>query len=439
MPSDLVDEAVSDDDKPYKPISRWFVFFMLRTRRGLGLMDKLGRWRISKPLSWVMLYLMPIAGAVALYFILQLMAIYLSPAGAAVASTVRTISPLANFLLPGINPYLPLSVWLAVIVAVVIHEAAHGIVARSLGLPIKSAGVLLLLFLPIGAFVEVDDKQLKESRSKDSLRVLAAGSGINFIVGIACILLLILTVSSMVPVVKGAAIVGVVQDSPTLHSPAYVAGIQPGDFVVAINNSPITDLGILRGGGFSVGEKVNVTIWRDGQTTTIDNVVLGNYTQTILNQTSGQTTSVTYPFLGVNQASYSDLQATTSGYVTAYKISPLAYIAEIPTFARFEFSVPFSDALSGFYTSPLGALTPAVAGSLYWLFFVNFNLAIFNSLPIYPMDGGQAFESFLRGAGRGRISDELARRVTTGVTLAIFLALFVVIAGPYITGVFPPY
>jgi Zn-dependent protease len=83
-------------------------------------------------------------------------------------------------------------------------------------------------------------------------------------------------------------------------------------------------------------------------------------------------------------------------------------------------------------------LTPAVTTSLYWMFFVNFNLAIFNSLPIYPMDGGQAFESFLRGAGRGRISDDLARRVTTGVTLAIFFALFVVIAGPYIVGALTP-
>jgi membrane-associated protease RseP (regulator of RpoE activity) len=411
---------------------------MVRTRRGLGLMDKLGRWRISKPLAWVMLYLMPVAAAVALYFIVELVAIYLSPAGAAVASNVRTISPLANFLLPGINPYLPLSVWLAVIVAVVIHEASHGIVARSLGLPIKSAGVLLFLFLPIGAFVEVDDKRLKESRSKDSLRVLAAGSGINFIVGIACILLLILIVSSMVPVVKGAAIVGVVPDTQTLHSPAALAGIQPGDFVVALNNSPITDLGVLHNGSFFVGESVNVTVWRHGQTKTLANVVLGNYTTTTFNQTSGQSTSVTYPFLGVDAASYATLQGTTNGYATAYKASPLAYIAEIPTFTRFEFMVPFSDALSGFYTSPLGALTPAVTASLYWMFFVNFNLAIFNSLPIYPMDGGQAFESFLRGAGKGRISDELARRLTTGVTLAIFFALFVVIAGPYIAGAFLP-
>jgi membrane-associated protease RseP (regulator of RpoE activity) len=427
------------DDKPYKPVSRWFVFFMLRTRRGLGLMDKLGRWRISRPLGWLMLYLMPIAGGIALYFIVQLVVIYLSPQGPAVAASVRTISPLANFLLPGINPYLPLSVWLAVIVAVVIHESAHGIIARSLGLPIKSSGVLLLGFLPIGAFVEVDDKLLKESRSRDSLRVLGAGSGINFIVGLAFLALNIFTVSSMVPAAKGAAIVGVVPDSPSLHSPAYLAGIRPGDFIVALNNAPVTNLGVLRNGSFSVGEKVNVTIWRNGHTTTIPDVVLGNYTQTNINVTSGATTVETYPFLGVQQESYGAAQATVTNYVEAYKATPLAYLAWIPTFTRFEFFVPFSDQLSGFYTSPLGSLTPAVTSTLYWMFFVNFNLAIFNSLPIYPMDGGQAFESALRGAGRGRISEELARKVTTGVTLAIFFALFVVIAGPYLTGAFSPY
>jgi len=429
-----------DEAQQYKPVSRWFIFFMLRTRRGLSLMDKLGRWRVTRPLAWVMLYIMPVAAALALYVIsIEVKALYFSPQSHAILSDVRTISPLANFLLPGINPYLPLSVWLAVIVAVVIHEASHGIVARSLGLRIKAAGVLLLVILPIGAFVEVDDKQLKESRSRDSLRVLGAGSGINFIVGIACVLLLILTVSTMVPAVKGAAIVGVVPDSSTLHSPAAIAGIQSGDFVLAINNSPITDLGVLHNGSFSVGEKVNLTIWRGGQTRTIDNVVLSNYTTTTVNETSGQSTQVTYPFLGVDAASYASLQATAGGYAGAYKSSPIAYLVDIPTFGAAQSVVPFSDLLSGFYTSPLGSLTPVVTSALYWMFFVNFSLAIFNSLPIYPMDGGQAFESFLRGAGGGRISDELARRVTTGVTLVIFLALFAVIAGPYIAGAFPPY
>ncbi len=428
-----------DEAQEYKPVSRWFLFFMLRTKRGLGLMDKLGNWRVSKPLGWLMVALVPVEAAIAIYVIaIEVSALYFSPEGAAIASSVRTISPLANFLLPGINPYLPLSVWLAVIVAVVIHEASHGIVARNLGLRVKAAGVLLLAFLPIGAFVEVDDKQMKQSRSRDSLRVLGAGSGINFIVGIACILLLILTVSTMVPAVKGAGIVGVVPDSPSLHSPAYVAGIKPGDFVVALNNAPVTDLSILHNGTYFVGEKVNVTIWRAGQTRTIDNVVLSNYTVTTINETSGVSSTATYPFLGVDQESYGSLQSTASSYLTAYKVSPLAYLVDIPTFATSEYRVPFSDVLSPFYTSPLGGMTPLVTSALFWMFFVNFNLAIFNSLPIYPMDGGQAFQVALTGAGRGRISEELARRVTTGVTLAIFFALFAVIAGPYIAGAFQP-
>lgn len=434
-PSPDLGTPSGDEEKPYKPVTRWFIVFMLRTRQGLGLMDRLGQWKITKPLAWVMLAIVPVAAAMALYVIsFEISALYFSPEGHEIISNVVTISPLANFLLPGINPYLPLSVWLAVIVAVVIHEASHGIVARSLGLRIKSAGVLLLLFLPIGAFVEVDDKQLKEVRSRDSLRVLGAGSGINFIVGVACLLLLILTVSAMAPSAKGAAIIGVVQDSP-----AYSAGIQPGDFVLAINNSPITDLGVLRNGTFSVGEKVSLTVWHDGQTRTLSDVVLSNYTETVLNKTSGQSTKVIYPFLGVDESSYASLKATAAAWTGSYKTSPLTYMVDIPTFGAAQYNVPFSTVLSPFYTSPLGSLTALVTSALYWMFFVNFNLAIFNSLPIYPMDGGQAFETFLRGAGKGRVSDELARRVTTGVTLAVFFALFSVIAGPYIASALPSY
>lgn len=427
-----------EETQEYKPVTRWFIVFMLRTKRGLSLMDRLGKWKITRPLAWVMLAIIPLAAAMALYVIgFEVGALYFSPQGPAIISNVRTISPLANFLLPGLNPFLPLSVWLAIIVAVVIHEASHGIVARSLGLKIKAAGVLLLAFLPIGAFVELDDKQLKESRSRDSLRVLGAGSGINFIVGVACVLLLILTVSSMTPAVKGAAIMGVVSDTPTLHSPAAVAGIKPGDFIIAIDNSSVTDLTVLHDGSYRVGESVNLTVWRNGHTLRMNDVVLSNYTYTVVNETSGQSTQVTYPFLGVQETSYAALQGTAGNYVSLYKTSPLAYLVEIPTFGQARYNVPFSTVLGGFYTSPLGALTLPVTSALYWMFFVNFNLAIFNSLPIYPMDGGQAFETFLRGAGRGRISDALARRLTTGVTLAVFFALFAVIGVPYLTAGLP--
>lgn len=432
-------EAAEAEAQEYKPVSRWFLFFMLRTKQGIGVMDRLGKWKVTKPLAWVMLAITPFAAALALYVIaVELSALYFSPQSHEIISTVRTISPLANFLLPGINPYLPVSVWLAIVVAMVIHESAHGIVARSLGLKIKASGLLLLLFVPIGAFVEVDDKQMKETRSRNSLRVLGAGSGINFIFGVACVLLLIATAATMVPAARGAAIVGVVQPTASQASPAYVAGIQPGDFVTAIDGSPVTDLSVLHNGTFYVGEKVNVTIWHDGVTKVLPNIALTSYTTTTVNTQTNQTSSVTYPFLGVDEASYTTLQSVANTYANQYKTSPIAYLVEIPTFGASQYLVPFSNVLSPFYTSALGSWTPFVTSSLFWLFFVNFNLAIFNSLPIYPMDGGQEFETFLRGAGKGKISDELARRVTTGVTLAIFLMLFVVIAGPYLSGILSP-
>src|SRR5271169_2167415 len=170
---------------------------MLRTRTGLSLMDRLGKRRITKPLAWFMLYLMPISGGIALYVILSEVFVFLGPRGAATVSYIRTITPLANLLLPGINPYVPIVYgWIAIVVAVVIHEASHGIVARSLGMRVKSAGLVFLLIVPIGAFVEVDEKELREVKARNSLRVLAAGSGINFIVGLACLALLILSVSA---------------------------------------------------------------------------------------------------------------------------------------------------------------------------------------------------------------------------------------------------
>ena len=56
---------------------------------------------------------------------------------------------------------------------------------------------LLLLVIPIGAFVEIDEKELRETRARNSLRVLAAGSGINFIVAAVCFVLVLITVKAI--------------------------------------------------------------------------------------------------------------------------------------------------------------------------------------------------------------------------------------------------
>jgi len=67
---------------------------------------------------------------------------------------------------------------------------------------------------------------------------------------------------------------------------------------------------------------------------------------------------------------------------------------------------------------------------------VNFNLAIFNNLPIYPMDGGQALERFLVGVGRGKISDDIANRITVSVTVVLAFILISVVVGLYLSAYF---
>lgn len=97
-------------------------------------------------------------------------------------------------VIPGVDlPNSPISVplhaWISFVIILVLHEASHGFVARKLGMTLKSYGLLFLGFLPIGAFVEPDEKQLQQlerKQPKDALRLYAAGPASNlyfFLIG----------------------------------------------------------------------------------------------------------------------------------------------------------------------------------------------------------------------------------------------------------------
>jgi membrane-associated protease RseP (regulator of RpoE activity) len=87
--------------------------------------------------------------------------------------------------------------------------------------------------------------------------------------------------------------------------------------------------------------------------------------------------------------------------------------------------IPFSDTLVPFYTSPIGPSWSSLANLFYWVWFVNFNVAIFNALPIYPLDGGRIFNIALKRYFGKKMSEKTIYRVTVGVAvgcLAIVLA-----------------
>jgi membrane-associated protease RseP (regulator of RpoE activity) len=94
--------------------------------------------------------------------------------------------------------------------------------------------------------------------------------------------------------------------------------------------------------------------------------------------------------------------------------------------------VPFSDSLAPFYSSWLGPNWKIFANGLFWLWFVNFNLAIFNALPIYPLDGGRMFNLTLKGVAGRRLSKRVISFATYAVTLACVIIVVMVTIVPFI-------
>ncbi len=89
-----------------------------------------------------------------------------------------SVEPGGTVLLPGVN--LPLFEGIiALIVILIVHEGAHAVLARIGKVPILSSGVVLFGIIPIGAFVEPDEKLLEKLEQVKQTRVLIAGSTSN--------------------------------------------------------------------------------------------------------------------------------------------------------------------------------------------------------------------------------------------------------------------
>ncbi len=423
-----MDISVSDEEKKIeeeakkikeeaKTVSFQFPFILLKTRRGVNLMDRLAALRTTKPLGWVSLYLFPLVGAIGFSLILFSASIMLS--SAPIREFVRESGPLVHIMIPGLNPYVPLVYgWIALVVAMVVHEGSHGILARSFKMRIKSSGLILFLVLPIGAFVDIDEDELKKTPARKTGRVMAAGPMSNLVVGLASLVSLMLLVGSMVPATSGIGVVGVYEDWP-----AYEAGLAPTDTVLAINSIDVSSRDDVKSAlsGFQPGDTISLRFLHEGR----------EVERSIVLAASDNSSDPLIGFEGLDST-------TISGILEDYRrpriTSPLVYLF-IPTFSMAQLRVPFSDSMHTFYTSPLGDTTFFVANILFWLWFVNFNLAIFNALPLYPLDGGQALRAGLQTYGENRgWNEKTAKRLVTAISLFIVALLVSVIVGPYILG-----
>jgi membrane-associated protease RseP (regulator of RpoE activity) len=95
--------------------------------------------------------------------------------------------------------------------------------------------------------------------------------------------------------------------------------------------------------------------------------------------------------------------------------------------------VPFSDSLASFYSHWLGTQWHVLANVLFWLWFVNVNVAVFNALPIYPLDGGRMFNIALKSVMREGGREKLISRTTLAVTATLICVLLMTVLIPFIT------
>jgi membrane-associated protease RseP (regulator of RpoE activity) len=390
-----------------------FPILTVRTQVFTGVFDKLGSLRASRWASWAALVIVPVVAGIGLYLLCSsLFAFLWNPAAGEAA---REAGLGAYLLLPGVNPFLPLLYgWFAIVCAVAIHEGAHGVTARSLGLKVNSSGLLFFLFVPIGAFVDVDEEQIKKAPARDSSRVMAAGVGSNVVVAAACIIGVLVIASGLTPIIDGVYVANVEEGLP-----AQAAGLLPNDVFVTVDNVKVNstaDLSTILENK-TAGDLVEVTVARGD--------MWQNRFSTVVNLTVSENRTI----MGVNVGDLL-LEERLRNYETVTPNSLILYLIP-PSLASG--LVPFSDSLASFYTHWLGPGWQVLANVLFWVWFVNVNLAVFNALPIYPLDGGRMFNIALKRVIRRKDSEKLISAITIAVTAVLVFVLLMLIVVPFVT------
>jgi len=407
---------------------------LLRTKKGVGLLRKIS----SKKRFWKSF------GSFGIFFcfLMMILMVYLLAIN---ISAVLSFTPAQKealpgiefgLVIPGLNPLLPLEylayIIFALIIAIIVHEFSHGILTFAHGLKVKSLG-LLYLILPLGAFCEPDEEQLRTTKIKNRMRVYAAGPTSNFTVAFIVILLFSGVFMASVQPADGVHVLYVVSDSP-----ADQLSLNDGMVVTSLNQtsvSSITDfLSVIQ--NTSVNQTVEISYMSYGETFS-ESVTLASQADFTGNE-SHQNIS----FLGVGFNQYVD------GYIEALK-HPLRF--SFPDGLILLYSLPFFSYLVGYnpIVAPFtqgyliqGALSiipveifwPLV-NILYWVFWLNLIVALFNVLPMIPLDGGFLFNDGVRSVIQrlnSKISEERREILVKNISLFTSLLILLIVLFPWL-------
>ena len=351
-----------------------------------------------------------------------------------IAATISDVSARENaraigirgiFLIPGLNPFLPITYTLvALVISVFIHEAGHGIVARVYGIKVESTGIAFVLFVPIGAFVNLDKDGLEKATLKQKSAVLTAGPLNNIILAAISLALLYVVVSTLNPfptvdVPKN----GLEINSIAKGSLAEKIGLTNGSSILSIGQTEIHSINELSQTLRSNIGKQPMIIWQDKDKNQRSNSL-----------SIPADTDPTKPILGVTTRPIVDPALALEEYQKSFtfgivqeRMGLLSLLAP-PTL---KVDVPFSDFMAPKYESNVfGSSFPMIANTLFWLWFINFNLGLFNALPIAFLDGGQLYGSLIES--RSKIDKNHLRQISSAVSTIMIVIVAMSIFLPYL-------
>jgi len=297
-------------------------YFMYKSK---ALNKTLDSWAKKRRKLWLVLSNISIAFGVGLlvfsvYFLINNLLKFLYPIGE--AAPIFPVLPVITIRLYWL-PYF----FAAVIVVILTHELAHGVIARLEEIPVLSTGVLAAVVF-FGAFVEPDEKEFEKASVLSRLRVLAVGSSTNLVTALFAFLLL----SGLFAPPAGVLIHEVVSGGPMDR-----AGFQNWDVILAINNQTLlnqTDFyRFMR--GVKPNENLTLTVLHANQ------IVERNVTTTAAKENKSRA------IIGVFQ-------------ISTYRPNRLGL-----------------DQYTGVH----------MFWTLFWIYLISLSVAIFNMFPLYPFDG----------------------------------------------------
>lgn len=249
-----------------------------------------------------------------------------------------------GYKIPGPVISVPFWYWLiAIFIIAATHETMHAIFVRLEKVPLKNYGILMLLFLPIGAFVDPDDKKIRRLSPAKKLRIFAAGSFANFVTAILAIGLFISGVYLFASTTKTS---GVIIDSIDENSPASEANLE--GVIVKVNDEKVSNV-------VDFVNALNNSHPGDGVTFTTDK---GVYNINLAENPEDNNKT----YIGVKIRNM-------------YEYNALGIGGQVP-----------SPVIYAFF---------AVMSFLNWLFLISLGVGIVNMLPMKPLDGGLFFGEIL--------------------------------------------